>query len=60
MPSVRGFSLPRILLAQLSFTGWPLPGVFGELLAGCISMLGVHQIRGASLIKRTHITGWVR
>lgn len=47
VPGVSGFYLLLFLFAHSYFTGRPLPGAFGELLAGCIAMMGVHQIRGS-------------
>ncbi|KQR25565.1 hypothetical protein ASF71_18965 [Deinococcus sp. Leaf326] len=47
VPGVQGFYLLLILFAHSYFTGRPLPGAFGELLARCIAMMGVHQIRGS-------------
>lgn len=48
VPGVRGFYVLLGLFAHSYFTGRPLPAVFGELLAGCVTMLGVHTVRGIS------------
>jgi hypothetical protein len=47
VPGVTGFYLMLFLFAHAYFTGHPLPGAFGELLAGCIAMMGVHWVRGS-------------
>jgi hypothetical protein len=47
VPSVTGFYLLLILFVHSYFTGRPLPSVFGELLTGCIAMLGVHWVLGS-------------